>query len=58
MNHGVRKFWILHLIDYLELLGNFTYFLGFDFGNWNVAVLSSAVPKISPISTWLWTYFF
>ena len=20
MNHGVRKFWILHLIDHLELL--------------------------------------
>ena len=29
MNHGVRKFWILHLLNLLELLGNFAYFHGF-----------------------------
>ena len=45
MNHGVRKSWILHLLDYLELFG--ISLISLDcFGNWNVANFSSAVPRI------------
>ena len=55
-NHGVRKFWILHLLNSLELLGIFAYFLGF-FGNWNVTNFSNVILKILPISM-VWTYFF
>ena len=66
MNHGVRECKDrIHCVNldftltgHLELLGNFTYFLAFDFGNWNAAVFSSTILEISPISAWLWTYFF
>ena len=42
-------------MELLEHLGNFAYFLGFDFGSWKAAVISCAVLKILPF---LQTYFF
>ena len=66
MNDGVREcedrihcvYLDFTLNGSLELLGNFTYFLGFCFGNWNAADFSGAIPEISPISACLWPYFF
>ena len=66
MNHGVQEVLDFTLdLMFAELygiywnhLGNFNLFLGFTFVNWNVTNFSIAVLKISPISAWLWTYFF
>ena len=58
MNHGVRKFWILLLLTFIELL-EFSFFpwTALEIGCWNVTNFSSAVPRISTVSM-VWTYFF
>ena len=56
MNHGVRKFWILLVLNFEELYEAFGLLLALDIGHWNVSNFSNAVPNISTVSM-VWTYF-
>ena len=57
MNHGVRKFWILLVLNSEELFEVFGLSLALDIGHWKFSNFSNAVPDISPVPT-IWIYFF